>query len=527
MTKQFAFVVVLACAATMVSAQSSSKRAVPDESKRILPVAHITVGAAYERTPEQMDAFDATMAVSREEKEEPSPRPTMDADVYARLKQQAALAPKTPKPNSGVFSPNSPQTTLVFTGATECDGSSGCWTPPDVAGSVSKANWVSVSNDMVEIHSKSGGLLKLNSLNGFFGYSTESMFDPRVQFDEEYQRWIITADAFAESSTVQYLGVAVSQTSSPTGKWWIYFTNTNGFTGTGSFFDYPQLGISQDAVLITGNVFGTSSFLGAYAFALAKAHIYNGIGWSVPVFKGLDATLAPPHQLDSDQNGYVWFAAANAPGINMYVMDFPSSPGDTGLFGPYAVSGVASWSTPPGSPQPASCAPTGALLDSLDGRFQNTGLENGDIYYQTNTTADFGVATPRYYIISGLLSFTPAVSTWADFYGFGTTSYDWNPSIGTDTAGRIALNWSDTDPTNGIEASMYFADNKTAVISGNNRSTRIYVSPSCYTGVGTSRWGDYSQTTYDFSAATPTFWITNESIPSANFWSTKVAKVVY
>ena len=45
MTKQLAFVVVLACAATMVSAQSSSKRAVPDESKRILPVAHITVGA--------------------------------------------------------------------------------------------------------------------------------------------------------------------------------------------------------------------------------------------------------------------------------------------------------------------------------------------------------------------------------------------------------------------------------------------------------------------------------------------------
>ncbi len=304
MTKQFAFVVVLACAATMVSAQSSSKRAVPDESKRIMPIAHITVGAAYERTPEQMDAFDATMAVSHEEKEEPAPRPTMDADLYARLKQQAALAPKTPKPNSGVFAPNSPQTTLVFTGATECDGSSGCWTPPDVAGSVSKANWVSVSNDMVEIHSKSGSLLKLNSLNGFFGYSTESMFDPRVQFDEEYQRWIITADAFAESTTVQYFGVAVSQTSSPTGKWWVYFTNTNGFTGTGSFFDFPMIGISQDAVIVTANIFGSSSFLGAYTFALSKAHIYNGFGWSVPVFKGLDATLATAHQLDSDQNGY-------------------------------------------------------------------------------------------------------------------------------------------------------------------------------------------------------------------------------
>jgi len=532
MTKKFAFVAVLiACTVTMISlasAQDSTKRTRPDESKRIAPIAHITVGAAYERTPEQMDAFDATMAVSREEKLEPAPRPTMDADVYARLKQQAALAPRTPKPTSGNGPrPDSPLATLVFTGATECDSGSGCWTPPDVSGSVSKTNWVSVSNDVIEIHSKAGAVQKMVSLNGFFGYSTQSMFDPRVQYDEEYQRWIVTADAFAESSTVQYLGVAVSQTSSATGKWWIYFTNTNGFTGTGSFFDYPQLGISQDAVLITGNVFGTSSFLGAYAFALSKAHIYNGFGWSVPVFKGLDATLAPAHQLDSDQNGYACFAAANPPGINMYTMSFPANPNDTGMFGPYAVSGVSSWSTPPAVPQPSSCAPAGANLDSLDGRFQNTGIQAGDLYYQVNTTADFGVATPRYYILSGLLSFAPAVSVQGDFYGYGVTTYDFNPSIGTDTNGRLALNWSSTDPSNGINASMYFADNRFVTVSGNNASNRVYISPSCYTGVGTSRWGDYSQTTYDFSAATPTFWITNESIPSTNFWSTKVAKVAY
>jgi hypothetical protein len=353
------------------------------------------------------------------------------------------------------------------------------------------------------------------------------MFDPRVQYDEEYQRWIVIADAFAESSTVQYLGVAVSQTSSPTGKWWIYFTNTNAFTGTGSFFDYPQLGLSQDAVLITANIFGTSSFLGADAFALSKARIYNGYGWGVPVFKGLDATLAPAHQLLTDQNGYAWFAAANAPGINMYTMSFPANPNDTGLFGPYAVSGVPGWSTPPAVPQPASCAPAGANLDSLDGRFQNAGIQSGDFYYQTNTTADFGVATPRYYILSGLLSFAPAVAFETDVYGFGTSSYDFNPSIGTDNNGRFALNWSDTDPTNGINASMYYADNKAGNPTNSTGAQRVYVSPSCYTGVGTSRWGDYSQTTFDFSAASPTFWIKNESIPSANFWSTKVAKVAY
>lgn len=528
MTKKVAFVAMLiAGAVTLVSAQDSSKRTTPDISKKIMPTVRVELKAAYERTPEQMDAFDATMAISREEKAEPAPRPTMDAGVYARLKQQAQLAPRTPKPTSGNFGPDSPQATLVFTGATECDSGSGCWTPPDVAGTIGKANWVSTSNDVIEIHSKSGALQKINSLNGFFGYSTQPMFDPRVQYDEENQRWIVIADAFPESSAVQYLGVAISQTNSPTGKWWIYFLNTNGFTGTGAFYDYPMLGITQDAVYITANVFGANFFQGAYVFSMAKARLYNGYGFSVPVFGGLDATLAPSHQLLSDQNGYAWLAAANAPGINMYALAFPANPTDTAIYGPYAVSGVNAWSTPPGAPQPTSCAPAGALLDSLDGRFQNVGIQAGDLYYQTNTTADFGVATPRYYIISGLQSFTPAVSYSTDVFGFGTTSYDFNPSIGTDTFGRFALTWSDTDPTSGINASMYYADNKSGNPTNNAGASRLYVSPACYTGVGTSRWGDYSQTSYDFSTVAPTFWVTNESIPSNNFWSTKVAKVAY
>jgi hypothetical protein len=508
-------------------AQDSNKQKTPDISKQILPTMHYQVGAAYERTSEQMDAFDATMAISSEEKEEPAPRPTMDPDLYKRLKQAAALAPRTPKPTSGTRFSNGPQSTLVFTGSTECDGPGGCWVPPDVAGAVGKANWVSTSNDVIEIHSKSGAVQKVNSLNGFFGYSTEAMFDPRVQYDEEYQRWIVSADVFAESSTVQYFAFAVSQTSSPTGKWWIYFLNTNGFTGTGSFYDFPMVGQTQDSIYVTANVFGTSSFLGAYLFSFAKARVYNGLGFSVPVFGGLDATLATAHQLSSDQNGYAWLASADAPNINMYALAFPSNANDTHLYGPYGVTGVPSWSTPPGAPQPTSCAPSGALLDSLDGRFQNFGIQAGDLYYQVHTTADFGVATPRYYIISGLLSFAPTVAVTNDIFGYGTTSYDFNPSIGTDTAGRFALNWSDTDPTNGVNASMYYADNKTAVPNGDNVVNRLFVSSSCYTGVGTSRWGDYSQTGYDFSATSPTFWISNESINNASSWSTKVAKVAY
>jgi hypothetical protein len=535
--RKFAFVAALiACAVTLISlapAQDATSRIQPDMSKKVLPTMRFQMSPAVERTPEQMDRFAATYAAPSEEKEEPAPRPTMDSALYAQLKRAAALAPHMAKP-SGTGAPTPLAPVLKFTGATECDGPGGCWAPPDVAGSIGKANFVAVSNDVIEIFSRGGVSQKVTSLNAFFGYSTQPMFDPRVQYDEEYQRWIVTADAFQESSTVQYLGIAVSQTSSPTGKWWIYFVNTNNFTGTGSFYDYPMLGMTQDAVLFTSNVFGTNSFLGSYLFSVAKSRIYNGFGFGVPVFGGLYATLEPPHQLLTDQNGYAWLAAA--PGgsstIQMYTEAFPANPNDTALYGPYAVGSVAPYGIPPAAAQPTSCAPAGANLDTLDNRFQNQGTQNGDFYYQVHTTSDFGVPTPRYYIISGLLSFAPTVAVQNDFYGAGTTTNDWNPSIASDPAGHFAVNWSSTDPTNGVRASMYFADNKFGN-PVNSTGSNLFQSASCYTGVGTSRWGDYSQTTLDPGPGAQAntnlkiFWIDNETIPSANFWSTEVAKVPY
>jgi hypothetical protein len=403
-------------------------------------------------------------------------------------------------------------------------------------GFIGKSQFVSASNNMFEVRSRAGLLLKSVSLNALMGYSTEALFDPRVQYDEEYQRWIVTADAFAESTTVQYFFVAVSKTSSATGAFWVYSTNTNGFTGTGSFFDFPMVGISQDAILVTANIFGSSSFLGAYEFSLSKARLYNGYGWSVPIFKGLIATLAPAHQLLTDQNGYAWFASApgNSGAMYMYAQSFPSNPNDTAMFGPYTVSGVATYSFPPAAAQPGSCAPTGAKLDTSDNRFQNVGTQNGDVYYQVHTISDSnsgGFPAPRYYVITGLLSFAPKVAVQNDFWA-SSTSYDFNPSIAADPAGHFGITWSETDPANGVLASERFTDNN----GGNPVSAtgiNVFTSASCYTGVGTSRWGDYSQTSIDpgtgavSSTGTKIFWIDNETIPSANFWSTEIAKMTY
>jgi len=84
----------------------------------------------------------------------------------------------------------------------------------------------------------------------------------------------------------------------------------------------------------------------------------------------------------------------------------------------------------------------------------------------------------------------------------------------------------------GLLASEFVTDNN----GGNPANTtgiNVFTSASCYTGVGTSRWGDYSQTSADpgtgalSSAGNGVFWIDNETISGANFWSTEVAEIVF
>ncbi len=531
--KRFAAAVALVLsAATLVSVASAQ-----DTSKKILPTMRMDVPAAIERTPEQMSAFDATNAAAGITREVPF-RPTMDAAQYAQLKAGAAMAPRAAsRPNSGAAPTMLAAVSTKFVGGTECDGdglSFGCWLPPDVAGSIGKTQYVSVNNNMFEVRSRAGGLLKTSSLNSLCGgYSAQPMFDPRVQWDEEYQRWVITAAAFAESSTVQKLCLAVSQTSSATGKFWVYVWNITPIGGTGSFYDFPMLGMSQDSVLLTANIFGATAFEGSSLFSIAKARVYNGLSFFVPVFTGLIATLEPGHQLLTDQNPYAWLAAApgNSGQIWMYAEGNGSNAFSAFLNGPYQVTGVSAYGFPPAAPQPASCAPSGANLDTSDNRFQNTGTQNGDTYYQVHTTGDFGFATTRYYVISGLLSFAPAVSVSNDFFASGS-SYDFNPSIASDPTGHFGIGWSSTDPTNNVLASERFTDNNGGNPAGST-GINVFTSASCYNGVGTNRWGDYSQTSLDpgtgsvASTTTKTFWIDNETIPSANFWSTEIAKMKY
>src|SRR6266542_2439528 len=403
------------------------------------------------------------------------------------------------------------------------DQATACGTcrPPDTHGAVGDTHFVEVTNSHVDIYSKTGVSVQSISLNSFFNYTNQFLFDPRVVYDSVWRRWIITADAFQESATVQLLFIGVSLTSDPTGPFFIYAVNVN-LTGD-DFFDYPQLGFDQDAVIITANIFSNATQGLKYAemFAVAKARLYNGLGFSVPVFTGLTATLAPP--IVSDQNATTFLVAAPATGntLALYAARDLSRAFGASLVLQANVP-VPDYTIPASAAQPG----TGSTLDTLDCRFVNASTQVGDSLWQVHSTAfsaAVSLATPRFYEIN---TATNSLNQTGQFFA-SNTSHDWNASIAANPAGEAFVDWSSTDPPNGTNPQVRFSGRQPSDPSGVIPAGDVLCSSqAAYDG---ERWGDYSAMTLDPQPAVVggnvcdpdrTAWFVNEKVIDPGNWGT-------
>jgi hypothetical protein len=367
----------------------------------IEPSTIIKVGAAELRTPENMEMAEAAMSpmIMVDKPFMPTMSPSeyraakAAADSLAAVGIQgargASLAPEALAP---------PLLRVVnYDGINQTAAGGGY--PPDTHGSVGPSNYVQIVNFRVVVYNKAnpGAVVKSTALNAFFG-STEFVFDPRVVYDQTWNRWVVVATRRSASNTdpVRRFFLAVSQTSNPAGAYYVYQpTFGGGPFNSGDWFDYPQLGMDQDAVIITANVFDTPE--GGFKFAammpIAKARVYNGLSFSVPVFTGLAATLAPPLVLDQNANAYL-VAANNFTHLHLYRGSNLSNPGQATLV-LQALVDVPNYAIPPNARQLG----TTQRLDTLDRRFVNASTQYGDSLWNAHTITSGGLPTPRYYQI--------------------------------------------------------------------------------------------------------------------------------
>lgn len=463
-------------------------------------------------------------------------RPTVPLAQYKAAKLQGPRAvrrpgaPQHPAPatltNGGGF--------LGITQATAQD----TW-PPDINGAVSVGTGGAgqngqIVNSHLTVWTKSTAPAQLMdvSLASYFAYTNQSIFDPRILYDRFWNRWIVSAEAFPESASVQCFQLGLTTSADLTGAFFNYnCLNATQLCGAGNFFDYPQIGYTQDAVIVTGNCFAGNSYIGSKAIAIAKAILYNGGGFSVPIFTFFDGTITPPIVLD--QNYRAHLLARNGPHDETFWA--PQS----GFYSQFTSNNLIGGFFTPSVPRAAGqqgCGDSTCLIDTSDGRFVAPSIQVGQNLWNVAT-----------YGLTGSGSF--ATPTWGQFDveppSMDTTiqagqrfsdscSDDFNASIAAQSDGRAVLNWTSTDPNGspcgGTFVRQFLAGRLPADPAGSMPSAlQPYTSGFELTGnfdpnFGLQRWGDTSSISLDPSSFI-TFWAWNESVASSSLWGTRAQKV--
>jgi len=502
-----------------------------------------------EMPPPQLRTWQEMKAAAALEAAGPPPplrvkpfRPTIGDAAYKALKAKAAQAPQAlAAPGITGLAPLAP---TVLTNPISFEGidsvTAGNFRPPDTEGAVGLNHFVEIVNSHLDIYQKAAPNNHVSgvSLRDFFGYNTKPLFDPRVIYDSVSQRWIVSADAFAESPTVQWFFFAVSQTADPTGAFFIYKVNVSDGIGTadGVEWDFPQVGLDQNAVIFTANFFNKAgAFTGARMFTVAKSLLYNGPGTTLTptMFTDLTGTLSAPIVLDANPNTYLVAAdsTVNTNKVTLYTLTNSAANPPT-LSAPATIT-VPTYSFPLNAPQPG----TSALLDTSDARFVNAGTQIGNSLFQVHsisispTTQDRAIC--RFYEFDTV---NKTVIQHGNFSRSGT-SFDFNASIAANRHKDVFVTWSATDPNNPTPADQVNAEvrfsgrlhtdpagvipSPGSLLSGSNNFYNITQDP-----VEAQRWGDYSAVTLDpADPSGATAWIVNEKILTNTTWGTRIGSI--
>lgn len=473
----------------------------------------------------------------------PAFRPTMPLDKYEAQKAAEAQGSNV-KPSVGSSGPSTSPAiapalapcpglvagTCNFTG-TPTEANCGC-SPPDPNSAASGSQIVEITNSELDVYSLSThppSNVRSVSLNSFFGYGNNLIFDPRVMWDANWNRWVISAEGSPESSannSPQYFFLGFSTTSNAAGPFYIYQVNVNFFADAGHFEDYPQIGMNQDAVIVTWNHFNNTTEY-ADTFALAKSRVYNGQGFSVPVFTGLIPTTTPTLETASDQHPYSWLlsAANNDNKITEYKFFNPQAAFDSSL-ATYGTVPVPAYALPPKAPQN-----NGNIIDTGDNRFVNDPAADGNIIWAVHTVQLGSFPAPYYYEINAA---TRSIVLSREGYFFqSSTSYDWNASVAatTSTTPQIYFTWTSSDKANNKgpgESIGHRASNSDGATVAVGPQTIVGSEDTDFTCTGGSgrgcRWGDTSSVVID-PLNSADAWITNQFQSPGTTWKTQIARL--
>ncbi len=258
-------------------------------------------------------------------------------------------------------------------------------TPPDNTMAISNGGFiVTANNDGVEYYNSSGTYLYFDYWSDFFNDATLTsiIYDPKVIYDSGSDRFVMVVLHGITASTSKVI-VCFSQSNNPQDGWWVYKLTGNPLNDN-CWFDYPALGVSNNEIYVTGNLFYTgSSFNQSVIYQIPKSPGYSGgnISWSY--WNNLSSSPYGAFTLFPASNGFqgnygpgIYFVSNNAGGANQIRLwdltdDLTGSP----QLNSYTIN-TTSYS-PAGD---ASQLGSTDLLDNGDCRIQNAFYSNGIVH---------------------------------------------------------------------------------------------------------------------------------------------------
>jgi hypothetical protein len=501
--------------------------------------------AARDRTVEKMAASDAQLArlgqlpIPGLHRTRPLLTP-MGPAAYRALKARFAAVPVWAKPERMEPLGTTPILGRNLEGVNQTEA--GNWQPPDTHAAPGPSHVVEVTNLHVDIYSRAGTppTRWQYTLGSFFGYAyPNDMTDPRVLYDHVWKRFVVVAvniPPAADPRTLIFL--AVSKSSNPTGAWWIYHVDMGPVAGNPDgywIWDYPMVGMDQDGIIITGNLFkwtpgvGGGSFISTDCIALAKARLYNGGAFKTVWWTGLHWSPQPPVVLPPSDPALMKNAThlvsadpyADKTKLFIHTLKDSAYPATQTLSTSEIT--VTAYDIPPDAPQPG----TTATLDTLDARFLSNSIQifdhtdgGSDRIFQAHTVKYGSYAMPRFYHLKiPTLSVMESRSFWAS-----GSSHDFNASIAANNSKDMFVTWSSTDPGAGTQAQIRVSG-KLAGELDISAGHILKQSPTYYTG---GRWGDHTSVHIDHNSITmKRAWICNQYILGDHTWGTRIGAIYF
>ncbi len=390
---------------------------------------------------------------------------------------------------------------------TDCCGGGGN-VPPDPELAVGPNHIIAVVNVAFEIYDKSGNLLAgpttfSSFFNGTPGCSNTGVFDPNAAYDEREDRFVIGIDGNGDDYCI-----AATTGSDPTGSWnrFAFATDING-----NFFDFPHIGVGNEAIYMGSNQFSGNSFAEARVFAIEKAPLYSGGTPAVVTHSTGDDGTPQPANLRGWNQGtwptsgphYIMTEVFDGVTHTVWSWSDPFGADNFGQVGDVTLPG--SGGMPIDWPQLGSSRD----LQGNDFRGQATEYRNGDLWISTTMACNPGGGTVN---CARWARIDPTVPSLVDGGVFGTNGeHRTFPSVAANHCDDMAMGY--TKGSSGTYPAVFVAGRESGDPAGQLQTEiQLKAGEITYTsfesGSGAFRWGDYTKMTIDPDGLT--FWYLGE-----------------